>query len=540
MSQLQHNDLDGVGEGKFYYPGPVARAYETDFSQRKTFIAGPTGGGKTFSSSRKCLNATLNQTPSVKDQIRRAKIVVICPSYVIMENTVVPSFKKVVATEGKGRAWDGSKGRPQEFTLKGRLPDGSGMDMLMWWRAVGDLDYDEFFRGLECTFFWLPETDTSLSREMMGYMANRWGREYLEHVAPGKGLSCYGVIGDSNTPFVGTYFHEMGYLGLRNDELIQAEGRPGERAADGGVKLYKQPPGFDPNSPDGWPRDAAGNILAENWKMLMKRSPSYYLEAANDMVDPAMVKRLLQCIPTSPRFGLPVHEAFDPDFHCTHLRLTPDPDKKVFVGIDGTGLCPAAVFYQRTIHGQWRAIREFAPMTHDYDSVDFGHAIKAILMEDFGGARGGVLGCYDPASSKRSQADKRFQEWQIIQRAAGIPMMPAPTNDHNARKTSMDRLLKASDRIEGRSVPRLLVSRSGCPNLIRALSGGYSYKKRGDSITPEVDKKNPLTNVAEAAQYAPLTIEGIDGRGGMSFSAQGDRDGRRVGEVQVTRAGSRR
>ena len=536
MSKLAHNDLDGVGEGQFYYPGPIARAYETDFRKRKTFIAGPTGGGKTFSSSRKCVNATLNQTPSIKDHVRRAKIVVLCPTYTIMENTVVPSFKKVIPTEGKGRNWEGSKARPQEFTLKGKLNDGSYMDMLMWWRAVGDLDYDEFFRGLENTFFWLPETDTSLTREMMGYMANRWGREYLEHVAPGASLNCYGVFGDSNTPFVGTYFHEMGYLQLLNDEVIQAEGQPGEKAGDGGIQLYKQHAGFDPNAADGWPRDAAGNILAENWKMLMKRSRTYYLEAANDMVDKAMVKRLLQCIPTSQRFGLPVHEDFDPDYHCTHMRLKPDPDRKVFIGIDGTGLCPAAVFYQRTFTGQWRAIKEFAPLTHNYDSVDFGQAIKRILQEDFNGAPGGVLGCYDPASSKRSQANKQFEEWQIIQRASGIPMMPAPSNDHNARKTALNRLLLGGDRIDGQNVPKYLISRAGCPNLIRALSGGYSYKKRGDEVTPVVEKHNPLTNVAEAAQYAPYLIEGIDGRGGMPA----DQDRRKPKDVEVTRAGSRR
>ncbi len=517
----------------YYYAGPQAMAYELDFSHREIDLDGPTGGGKTFASARKCLNATLKQKPSTIDGVRRAKIVVVCPSYQIMEDTVVASFKKVHRTEGRGCNWQGSPRRQQTFDFKGALSNGAKIDMKVDFRAVTDLDYDTFFRGLECTGFWTPEADTVLNREIRGYFANRFGREYLQHVADGEQLAWFGRFGDSNVPFIGTYFHDLHYLKLdrkEQEDLIRS----------GGAICYHQPPGYDPESPDGWPRDPSAiseanptGITAENWFMLMRKDPEAYKTQARDMEDEAMVRRLLMCQPMPQRFGLPVHDAFDANYHCTSMRLTPERDKRVIVGIDGTGLCPAAVFYQRLFNGQWRAFKEFAPLTHQYDSVDFGHHIKRILEDDFGGAPGGVIGCFDPASLKRAQHDKRFEEWQIIQRAAGIPMIPAPTNEHNARKTALDRLLKDEPRVIGsKREPTLLISRDGCPNFIRGLAGGYSYKKRKDKLSPEIDKDNPLTNVVEAGQYAPLTIEGIDGKGGM-FSAHGNSAPR--GPVQVTR-----
>lgn len=509
------NGAAGKGSGGIYYAGPQARAYELDFSHRKVFLDGPTGGGKTFASARKCLNATLIQHPSTIDGYRRAKIVVVCPSYQIMEDTVVASFKKAHRTEGKGRKWEGSPRRQQTFKLKTEFQDGKKGEMRVDFRAVTDLDYEQFFRGLECTAFWTPEADTVLNREIMGYFANRYGREYLNEVPPGLRLRWYGMFGDSNVPFTDTFFHELFYLKLNAKEI--------EEMSLGGLKCYHQPPGYDPTQPDGWYRNAAGEIAAENHIMLMRQSHQYYLEKAADMKDEKMVARLLSCRPMPPRFGMPVHDSFNAEFHCTSFKLTPDPNKKVFIGLDGTGLCPAAIFYQRTFEGQWRAIKEFAPLTHEYDSVDFGRHIKRILEEDFGGARGGVLGCFDPASMKRAQHDKRMQEWQIIKNAAGgIPMMPAPTNDHKPRRDALDRLLKEPLWINGRAEPRLLISREGCPNFIRGLSGQYAYKKRGDAVSEEVDKKNPFTNVVEAGQYAPLTVEGIDGRGGSATARSGE------------------
>ena len=516
-----------TGSGEFYYPGPVAMAYERDFSHRKVFLDGPTGGGKTFSSARKCLNATLVQKPSTKDGVRRAKIVVVCPSYQIMEDTVVSSFKKVHNVTGKGWSWDGSPRRQQTATFKGQFQNGIKAQMRVDFRAVTDLDYDTFFRGLECTAFWTPEADTVLNREIMGYFANRYGREYLDHVPDGEKLSWYGLFGDSNVPFVDTYFHELFYLKLDEDEQA--------RMSLGGMKCWHQPAGYDPDQADGWNRDAQGNIIAENYRMLSRQSDKYYLEKAHDMDDEKMAKRLLSCKPMPQRFGLPVHDAFDAEFHLAALPLRPRRDKRVIIGIDGTGLCPAAVFFQREDWGQWRAIKEFAPLTHEYDSVDFGQNIRRILEEDFDGAPGGVIGCYDPANDRRAQGDKRFFEWQIIQRAAGmIPMLKAPSNEHKVRKTALDRPLKSPGmRRDGRNEAMLLISRQGCPNFIRGLAGGYAYKKRKEEVSEEVDKKNPLTNVVEAGQYALLTIEGIDGVG-RKFSVHGENRPAQSA-VQVTR-----
>ncbi len=89
----------------------------------------------------------------------------------------------------------------------------------------------------------------------------------------------------------------------------------------------------------------------------------------------------------------------------------------------------------------------------------------------------------------------------------GFPNMQAPTNDIDPRLRAVEALL-------GRQVnggPALMVSRAGCPFLIRAMSGGYRFKKTkmgGLRSVPEKDDPEGFSHVADDLQYAALMAHG--------------------------------
>jgi hypothetical protein len=89
----------------------------------------------------------------------------------------------------------------------------------------------------------------------------------------------------------------------------------------------------------------------------------------------------------------------------------------------------------------------------------------------------------------------------------GLPAFPAPTNDIDARLRAVEALL-------GRQVnggPALMISRAGCPFLVRAMSGGYRYKKHRDGglrTVPEKFDKEGMSHCADCLQYMALVVHG--------------------------------
>ncbi|HEX6826627.1 MAG TPA: hypothetical protein VF077_09970 [Nitrospiraceae bacterium] len=89
----------------------------------------------------------------------------------------------------------------------------------------------------------------------------------------------------------------------------------------------------------------------------------------------------------------------------------------------------------------------------------------------------------------------------------GLPAFPAPTNDIEPRLRSVETLL-------GRQVnagPAIMISRKGCPWLVRAMSGGYRYKKHKDGAlrtVPEKFDKEGFSHIADCLQYICLVVHG--------------------------------
>jgi len=89
----------------------------------------------------------------------------------------------------------------------------------------------------------------------------------------------------------------------------------------------------------------------------------------------------------------------------------------------------------------------------------------------------------------------------------GLPAFPAPTNDIDPRLRAVEALLGK----QTNGGPALLINAAGCPWLVRAMSGGYRYKKHKDGALraiPEKYDKEGFSHVADCLQYICLVVHG--------------------------------
>jgi hypothetical protein len=89
----------------------------------------------------------------------------------------------------------------------------------------------------------------------------------------------------------------------------------------------------------------------------------------------------------------------------------------------------------------------------------------------------------------------------------GLPAFPAPTNDIDVRLRAVEALL--GKHVNGG--PALVINGKGCPWLVRAMSGGYRYKKHKDGALrsiPEKFDKEGFSHIADCLQYVSLVVHG--------------------------------
>ncbi|WP_332772949.1 hypothetical protein [Phenylobacterium sp.] len=464
--------------------GPVAWAY--GHSQAKVAVCvGPTGGGKSTESFRRIIRIAQWQHPSPRDGIRKARICVVAPTYRKIWDQVLPSYKKVIDPNW-GDGLKGGKGDPADHHFDFEMQGVGRCHVEVMFRAVGETDLEEFYRGLEVTAFHYPEMDTHESGDILSLGSNRAGRYPEPDDRPDSELgypeAYNGVYGDANAPTIGHWFHKRFYL----------ERRAGDR-------LFEQPPGYDPQSPDGF------HPKAENVANLKKISRTYYTGKAAEHEE-WDVKRLLENKPGYSRHGKPVHPRFSSELMMAHQTLEPDRGAELVIGVDAGSntLMHAGVFLQRTWGGQTRLLAEVVPDGQS-DIVEFGKELRRVFDTQFkvkGVERARIV--VDPAAAGQT-AMRRGLTWaQVLQGVCEIEVQLAPSQDPAVRRTALDTVLKWQ---AGPGEPGFVVDPS-CQKIVEALAGGYRFARKGDKISPTPDK-NHHSHPAEALQYGVLGLAGM-------------------------------
>lgn len=470
--------------------GPVAGAYGRWQENGSIAVCvGSTGSGKTTESIRRTIRVAQWQHPSPIDGVRKGRTIVLAPTYRKLWDQVVGSYQDEIPWANKEGGWRGGHGEPADhiydFMWKENGRDIGRVHVEVLFRAPGEnQELAEFFRGLKATAWWFPEMDTNPDEALLSLASNRTHRypEMRDRPDDPNLPTAYGgVFGDANAPIIGSWFHDRFFL----------ERRPSD-------KLFLQPPGYDPMSPDGF------HALAENVMNLKKADRQYYKTKAANHDEHDRI-RLLENKPGYSREGKPVHPLFNAITMSSPEGFEPDATLPLVIGLDAGSntLSHAAAFVQRSWGGQVRVLAEI-PYESQTDIVEVSAEIKRLCETRFSACRNVEI-VVDPAAGGQS-AMKRGVTWaQMIRGLTGLPVRPSPSQDPGVRRAAVDQILKKQ---AGPGIPAFICSAPHTQQLMKALAGMYHYEKKKKGYA-EAPKKNEYSHIADALQYAVLGLNGV-------------------------------
>ena len=489
----------GVGSGlgaanfsisNYVPPGPIAQAFITG-AERVRVLMGPVGSGKTTAGLFTDLRYSARMPPC-KDGVIRAKGMIVRADYRTLYKTTLPSWFSWFPPDFPGSKFIGGADRPATHDLTFQTPRGLKLELKIEFQALGDKRIEDVARGWEGSWAHLEEMDL-LDESALDFLfqrSNRYPRREL--LADGASLRRQ-IFGTLNPP--GSPEHWVVRRFLRK---MTSDGKPS--GAD--EKLYIQPSGLSPD--------------AEN---LANLSDGFYEELAANAPD-WHVQRFVHGKVGWDRSGMPVFPEFDPRLNVARETLKALPGVPAFLGLDISGLHPAAVLVQRP-RLQVRVLKEFY-----YGRVGPSQFAELMLAELRQNYRDVIVerGFYDPSNDYG--ADKEGGERsaiEIVQRAIGIPMTPAWSNAVKHRtETVRNLLIYAVDQFT-----RGLICDPGVKMLIEGFMAMYRYRLKPDGTLMNADapkpEKNEHANVQDALQYVCMGL--IGEAGSLASAAKGLRPG---------------
>lgn len=494
-------------------PGPVSAR----FMQSRAFMAilnGPVGSGKTSTVFQKLVNLAAAQAPSpnrtlwgrpATRPVRRFRVTIMREDYRSLWRTVIRSWQAWFPDE---KGWSGAVNAPARHELTFALDDGTVVEFIAEFAAIGDNDIEEFMRGFEPTCFYLNELDLQ-ARDLVKHAILRAGR--YPAMSEG-GPSWYGILADCNAPILDSWLYDEVFLGVKPADEE-------ETALEGLVELFRQPGAGDPG--------------AEN---LSNLPPGYYERQRRVLGDKYLIRRMIDNQPAPSRSGKPVHEEFNDFLHVAPAELAALEGLPLILGFDA-GLDPAMAVYQKLATGRWNLLDELCA-SHGTGPIQFARLVNEMLAErypdwhrvptegeraspaswdaseQFGwqggrGRRSSIRAWCDPAAtyggSPGSEAEAEQTWCDLVSYHTGIRIRPAPTNNTTDRRAALKRVLTLMP--DGKPAfqlsPRCKVIRAG-------LAGQFRYRRlqlaREDRYADEVDK-NFHSHICEAAEY-PLVADG--------------------------------
>ena len=193
-------------------------------------------------------------------------------------------------------------------------------------------------------------------------------------------------------------------------------------------------------------------------------------------------------------FGKPVYPEYNDDLHCKEVK--PYLDRPLILGFD-YGLTPACVILQTSPRGQVRVLDELT-------AVDMGirqfatEVLRPFLAQNYAAFQIQAVG--DPAGMSKSQTEERTCFMELAD--AGIPAMPAITNEPTARREAVAKYLTTLT--DGQ--PAFLVH-PRCKTLRKGFNGSYKYDRvqvMAEERYKNRPAKNEYSHCHDALQYACL------------------------------------
>ena len=412
-------------------------------------LMGPIGSGKSVACCMELLYRAMTQEPNDKGE-RKSRWCVIRNSYRELQDTTINTFFDWVPKDlGTFKNMD------MKWTVKERQADGTILNLEVMFRALDKPNDVKKLLSLELTGAFINEA-REVPKPILDMLQGRVGRY------PNKrdgGPSWYGIIMDTNPPDEDHWWYRMF-----------------EESQEKDFVCFRQPSGLSEK--------------AENVENL----PNKYYERLSAGKDEEWVKVYVHGEYGFVQDGKVIVPEYTDSLHCVHDLGLNESTRTLHVGVD-FGLTPAAVIAQISpMDGQIQVIDEV--VTEDMGAVRFGRRVNSLINTHYDSLP--IEGWGDPAGDQRAQTDETTPF--LVMRKAGVPLLPAPTNDFTLRRESVAKLLTTLTMM-GR--PQLVISPK-CRMLRKGLAGGYKYRRLnvvGAEKYAEKPDKNMYSHVCEALQY---------------------------------------
>ena len=465
--------------------GEVLEAYIA-CRARVSMIMGPLGSGKTFGSLQRILQHQAEQEPNA-EKCRPTRFYAVRNTYPELMTTTVKDFDEVF--NGISRIKTGGLGPPTAL-CEYDLGDGTWVWSEVVFLALDRADAVRRLRGSQPTAFWLNEVK-ELSLDVVRMCNGRIGR-FPKPIARGVDWTWRGMFGDCNAPDVDDWYYQLA-----------------EKRRPKNWKFFRQPGGvIDAGTkPDGMTRWEP-NPDAENLSNLDR---GYYIEQVEMAFDEGGDSWIRVNLANEYGFvvdGKPIHPAFKTHLHVVSEGIPFNPAWPLYTGAD-YGRTPAVVLAQYDeAKGRVLVIGEVVTSDDSRQSAElFAPQVLQIITSSYRNEVGEppeIRGWGDPAGDAGGQA--REDTPRDIMRANGIPIDSAPSNVFALRTSALDRALTRNG-IDGK--PGIQISGPSCPRLVKALMGGYQYRRMkvaGDARYTDEPDKNAHSHVAEALHYLMLGL----------------------------------
>lgn len=434
-------------------------------------LAGPVGSGKTTAAVIELLRRSIGQSKAA-DGFRYTRHAIVRQTLKQLKDTVLKDCQNWLGGLGHWKVSEGT------FHV-------DFGDVRSEWVFIPLEDAEDQARllSMQLTGAWLSEC-IEMDLDVVSPISGRLGR----YPSGAQGVpSWHGFIADTNFPTEMTPWHQ--YM----------ENPPP------GVQIFKQPSGLSPEAENlNWLVQNEDTIkLPVDHPVRLAQGRRYYERFVEQFgEDSDWVRRYVYAQYGDDPSGAAVFKnTFRSDFHIVeHTQLI--PGYPILIGQD-FGRNPWSLIAQMDHMGRLVVHKE-VPGTNVGLEKHVNQNLRPILFSNqFIGFRVAAVG--DPSGiAKGSIAEESCVEAMT---RLGIPCFPAPTNDIEPRLRAVETLL-------GRQTnggPTLMISRSGCPHLCRAMSGGYRFLKMKTGAlktVPDKNDKEGFSHVADDLQYLALCVHG--------------------------------
>lgn len=371
------------------------------------------------------------------------------------------------------------------------------------WR-ISDKTFYLNFDNVRSEWIFIPlEDEADQARLLSMQLTGAWLSEAIEMdigvLAPITGRIGRYPSGNRGTP---TW---MGIIGDTNFPTEMTAWQKFCEEPPPGWDVFKQPSGLAYNAENlNWLlQNEKTRVLPVDHPDRLARGRLYYQNMVDTWgEDSDWVKRYVKAEYGNDPSGAAVFQnSFKASFHCVD-NTTVIPGFPIIIGQD-FGRDPWSLICQLDHVGRLVVHQEVAADNIGLEKHVVQNLRPALLNTKYLGYRVALVG--DPAGvAKDSHSEET--SFELLTRC-GFSAFPAPTNDIDPRLRSVEAFL-------GRQVgggPALVINKEGCPKLIRAMAGGYRFKKNKEGARraiPDKNDKDGYSHVADTLQYVCLVCHG--------------------------------